>query len=172
MKPTEKIKELAKKLKALADRGVGGEKINALQKFNELVAKYNIMDLEFDEIKPHVLKTEKELFNLVAHIAWTVRTSIQVFGSKRDENTLIIDVTELEFIEISALVDMYTTSYKQELAIFMKAFIFKNDLSYKGDTEEQNHKTDKIDYREYKKMQNMMDGIDRHERNKQLGNGR
>ncbi len=49
-----KIITLAKKLHALAERGVGGEKINAEYKLKELCQKHNISldDLESEEAEP------------------------------------------------------------------------------------------------------------------------
>ena len=41
--------ELVKKLRALAENGCGGEKINAQKKLDELMAKYGITDDELDD---------------------------------------------------------------------------------------------------------------------------
>lgn len=48
---TEKKKELLKKLQALAERGVGGEKETAERKLRELIKKYNIDEAELAEDK-------------------------------------------------------------------------------------------------------------------------
>lgn len=42
-------KELLRKLRALAEQGVGGEKLNAQKKLEEMLKKYNISDKELDE---------------------------------------------------------------------------------------------------------------------------
>ena len=46
---TEKQKALIKKVQALAERGVGGEKETAEKKLNMLMKKYGIESLELDE---------------------------------------------------------------------------------------------------------------------------
>lgn len=46
-----KIIELARKIKELADRGVGGEKVNATQKLADLLKKYDIAFTELEETK-------------------------------------------------------------------------------------------------------------------------
>lgn len=47
----DKKKELLKKLQALAERGVGGEKESAERKLRELIKKYNIDEAELAEDK-------------------------------------------------------------------------------------------------------------------------
>ena len=42
-------KELLRKLRALAERGVGGERQNAQKKLDELIKKYNISDEELED---------------------------------------------------------------------------------------------------------------------------
>ncbi len=53
--------ELIKKIKALADRGVGGEKENAQKLLKELMQKYNINEEEISEdiIKEFDIKMPK-----------------------------------------------------------------------------------------------------------------
>lgn len=50
MENRKKIIEKAKKLKALADRGVGGEQINAKEMFDKYVKHHNITEEELNEI--------------------------------------------------------------------------------------------------------------------------
>ena len=40
----EKLLSMARKLKALAERGVGGEKDSAEEKYNEYIKKHNLHD--------------------------------------------------------------------------------------------------------------------------------
>lgn len=51
MKNDEKKMELLKKLKALAERGVGGEKEGAQKKMEQLMKKYGIEDIDLLEEK-------------------------------------------------------------------------------------------------------------------------
>lgn len=48
---SDKKKELLKKLQALAERGVGGERETAERKLKELIKKYGIEEEELNEDK-------------------------------------------------------------------------------------------------------------------------
>lgn len=48
---TDKQRELLKKLQALAERGVGGEKETAERKLKQLIKKYGIEEAELSEDK-------------------------------------------------------------------------------------------------------------------------
>ena len=49
---TDKQRELLKKLQALAERGVGGEKETAERKLKQLIEKYGIEEAELSDDKP------------------------------------------------------------------------------------------------------------------------
>jgi len=131
--------ELAKKLKALAEKGVGGEKINAEKMLNDLLKKHNI---SIEEINGE--KLEDYYFKIIDKYSWTllyqivkkVNLSIRCFGeipkNKIREYKLkgnyLIECTASEYIEIEAKYDFYLKLYKSELNTFLSAFIEANDL--------------------------------------------
>ena len=56
----EKVLEKLGKIKALAERGVGGEKETAMRMYEELCRKYNISD---DEAEAALMKLETRWFS-------------------------------------------------------------------------------------------------------------
>ena len=64
----EKKKELIKKLQALAERGVGGEKEGAQRKLEQLMEKYNISeaDLSDEQLREHEWKYHTKFEKKVA----------------------------------------------------------------------------------------------------------
>lgn len=78
-----KIIELAKKLKALADRGEGGEKVNAENKLQQLIKKYGITTEEIEGEQQHdyffKIKTTRER-KLWMQIVALVNREIKKYG--------------------------------------------------------------------------------------------
>lgn len=64
----DKKKELLKKLQALAERGVGGEKETAERKLRQLMEKYGIDEMEFaeDKLEEFEFKWQRRLI-LISH---------------------------------------------------------------------------------------------------------
>ena len=74
--------ELAKKLKALADKGIGGEKVNAEKMLNDLLKKHNITieDVEGEKTENYFFKVKPEDSNLFIQIVKRVRYDLKVYG--------------------------------------------------------------------------------------------
>lgn len=134
-----KIIELGKKIKALADKGIGGEKANAEKMLNDFLKKHNIKieDIEGEEVKDYffMLKTDsaKKLFS---QIGKSIRYDMKCygeFGKKKVKDyslpgNFMATCTVSEFIELKSKVDFYSNLYDQELDIFFTAFVRANDL--------------------------------------------
>lgn len=130
--------ELAKKLKALADRGVGGEKLNAKKMLNALMKKHHITieDIEGEKQKEYFLKLDSTQIKLFNQIAKKINRNIKIHGEftkkhirqyKLKGNFMII-CTPCEFIEIEGKYDFYSKLYTSELSIFFTSFLKANDL--------------------------------------------
>lgn len=134
-----KIIELAKKMKALADKGVGGEKETAERKLKELMEKYNLSleDIESEVVDHHFinLPDDPNQYRLLRQIIARVNIERRFYG-KFDKKTMkqvggyshSIKCTNSEFIEIMAMFDWYKVVLKKELDAFFYAFFSVNDL--------------------------------------------
>ena len=130
---------LAKKLKALADRGIGGEKDNAEKMLNEFLFKHNISieEVEGEKVDNYFFMIKnKDTVDLFIQIVKRVNYDLNIYGELpakkvKDlelEGNYFTTCTAAEFIEIKTMFDHYTDLYKKELKIFFGAFITANDL--------------------------------------------
>jgi hypothetical protein len=133
--------ELAKKLKALADKGIGGEKINAEKMLNSLLKKHNltIEDIEGEKIEKHYFKLEKKDERLWAQIVKSVNNEIKCYGpfpikmikEYHFPGNYLIECTISEYIEIEAKNNIYKRLYEEESNIFYHAFCTANNILIK-----------------------------------------
>jgi len=129
--------ELIKKIKALADGGVGGEKENAQKLLAELMLKYNITEEEIAEetVKDFDFKIPK-LFKareLISQVIYSVvgneveeEKGLYTYGIKK--NKYIIKCTAAEFLEIKAKYNFYLHYLKIESDRFYNAFVQANKI--------------------------------------------
>jgi len=134
-----KIIELGKKIKALADKGVGGEKQNAEKILSDFLRKHNIKieDIEGEEMTDYFFllnnESSKKLFS---QIAKNIRYDMKCYGeftkkSIREyslKGNYMATCTVSEFIELKSKINFYSNLYNQELDIFFTAFVTANDL--------------------------------------------
>ena len=79
----EKQKALLQKLKALAERGVGGEKEGAERKLKQLMAKYGVdrLELEEDQVSRYEIKYRGEFEKrLLSQIVYRPRNDTKVIS--------------------------------------------------------------------------------------------
>ena len=160
--------ELLKKLKALADRGVDGEKVAAEKMLDKLMKKYDVTDEELsaDEVSTMVFKySGAEQKKLLLQIIYKVTNKTDIFYDyiNRDSGgvsrtRLGADVTKAQKIEIEFLFDFYVRQYEKECEVFLEAFIQKNQLfgnSLQADDEQV------AKHKDLAKLYSMMNGIDK-----------
>lgn len=157
--------ELAKKIKALADKGEPGEKENAEAKLKLIMSKYGIKEemLSDDVLDMFCLNIEKEFERMILH-QLTGQHKVKMYGKfpKKVQKeyylngNYAIECTKLQFLEIKAKHDFYTTRYLSDLEIFNMAFLMKNNLLVTPEDEEMslNEMSDKelIDYKKALKL--------------------
>lgn len=129
---------LAKKLKALSDKGIGGEKLNAEKMLQDLLKKFNIKmsDIEGEEKFDYFFKLKENEIDLWIQIVKNVNWEIKIYGEfpKKKikelalEGNYMITCAVCEYIEIEAKYKFYSDAYKQELEIFYSGFIHANQL--------------------------------------------
>lgn len=130
------------KLKALADCGVGGERINAEKLLHRLAAAYHI-DLDFlneEEIKEFTvalnLAWQWKLFNqltgLITHNRGKFHSVFAWNKRKRRWSPVpkhyVVKCTEAEWIEILSKFTILERDYRKQLESFYYAFLIRNDL--------------------------------------------
>lgn len=171
----EKVLEKLGKIKALAERGVGGEKETALRMYEELKRKY---DISPDEAEEALNKLEKRWFSysteleeqLLLQIFYKVTGDPQHYvytGQYSRRKKRGVMCTELEAAEIQLLFSFYREQMKEELEAFMIAFKNRNDLypdetarAYKEYDGPQREMTEE-EKRKYKKAAFMADFMDK-----------
>lgn len=130
----EKIAEKLKKIKALAERGVGGEKETAMRMYEELKARYEIEDEEImtDAVTLHWFGYKNDLEeDLLTQIFYKVTGSTvyrRYIGDYKRRKKRGVECTEIEAAEITLLFNFYREELKRELQAFMIAFKNGNHL--------------------------------------------
>jgi len=160
--------ELARKLKALADKGTGGEKINAEVMLNALMEKHGITieEIEGEKIEDYFFNIEKHRQPLWHQIVKHTNYSIKCYGELPKESidkyllagNWMISCTASEYIEIEAKCDFYQRLYDEETNIFYGAFLRANDLLVKNPNKEEKEMTLE-EYEKWKRVNDMAGNI-------------
>lgn len=130
--------ELLKKIKALAENGVGGEKENAQKLLNELMEKYNIKEEELEEDIIKDFEFSMSRFYKAVPLASQVIYSIvgkDVENGKglysykhRGKKIYSVKCTSAEFLEFEAKLKFYMYHFKIEAERFYSAFVQANGI--------------------------------------------
>ena len=163
----KKAIELAKKLKALADRGEGGEKYNAQEKLKELLTRtgltYDDLESEHKTERFFPYKKQYELI-MMQCILYVMGKDVNIWDVRNRRTRVCVECSISEEIEIKAMYEFYSRAFQKELKLFQTAFIYKNNL-LPPDAGESSGKSDP---EEVKKIRSMMDGIEKSSMRKQL----
>lgn len=123
--------KLLQKVKALAEKGFGGEKENAQAILARLMHKYGITEAELNEDQrecawfPYSDWLQKKLLAQIITKTLGKDCSLYKFGRKK---TVGAYCTTAERIEIEANYEFFKVCMTQELDMFFTAFIHVNDL--------------------------------------------
>lgn len=128
----EKIRELIKKVKALADKGVGGESLSAKEKLKILCDKYNIdeKELEIEEQKEYFFilrdKNERDLLtNIVCMVL-----DVPVTKWKERNSCVKILLTSSQYDDINNAFSYYQTMYDDYKRYIIQGIIARNTVCY------------------------------------------
>lgn len=166
--------ELIKKIKALADRGVGGEKENAQKLLKSLMLKYNISEEELDEevIKEFYITVPKfyRSMDLIYQVLYSVvgencRNMLWRRGRKR-----FLKCTTAEFLEFEAKFKFYFYHYKKEIDRYYSAFIQANEIFPSLEKANRSSKSELTE--EDKKMLKLASSLEKHDYRLQLDGGK
>jgi hypothetical protein len=157
--------DLAKKIKALAEQGIGGEKENAAEQLKRLLKKYNLTMEDIEGEKTH---ERWFAYKSVDQRKFISQVIASVIGGKRPRYSIKslkeigTDLTDAEFIEISEKIPFYWNHYQSELKTFYSAFIQVNKLYAKpdeSDTDKEEKELSDEELEENKKLFQMMRGL-------------
>lgn len=144
----DKLKARIEKLQALAERGVGGEKITAQKKLGELLEKNGIASLEeLQEDKEEYFlfsyngKAKEKLlrqcmYKVIGFERWR---DCPIYRSKGTRQKIGIYCTLAEKIEIELEYEFYSNIFDSEIMDFMAAFISAQNI-YPSDAPDANLK--------------------------------
>lgn len=164
---TDKQRELLKKLQALAERGVGGEKETAERKLKQLIKKYGIeeaelsedkiMDFDFKYHSKWEQKLLRQLFYRMFGLEYREKTYVYRYG-KGSKSIYGIARTQAEGLQLQVEYDFYKALWEEELDLFQQAFIQKHRIfdpnGGSDDTELTPEEIERI-----LRMQQMMNGM-------------
>jgi hypothetical protein len=135
MADKSKLIELARKIQALADRGLGGEKATASRMLEDFLRKHNMtlddIETETREVRffQFMLYHQDLFWQIVDSVLGT--TSHWAVSNKKTEVGIIS--TASEEIEIKLKYETYSRHYEKEVKLFYRAFVQKNDIYWKGE---------------------------------------
>ncbi len=162
----DKAVSLIRKLKALSERGVGGEKYNAQKALEKFLLKNNLTldDLETIDIKEHEFKKCSARHRII--FFGIVLSTIPGLKTYRASKSFYwIMCTEAQSTEVKMKFDFYKRVFNQQLETFTVAFCHKNDLTNKVDSVKE--MTEK-EIEEMRKAINMARGMEAATFHKQL----
>ncbi len=173
-----KIRELAEKLLALAQRGVGGEKDNAQQALDRHLKKYgvtlddligpNLIYVDFDMDNAGPIPKTKFINQVVASVLGGKRSlDHSMFKYEKSGNHFIRynNLTPAEAVEIQAKVDFYWADYLEQTKLFYATYVQTNELWAKP---EPGQEPVPVDAETARKMRAMGLGIDQKKFHKQI----
>lgn len=160
---TEKERLLIDKINKLAKEGIGGEKINAQKKLQELMTKYGITeaDLESQEKRVYYYKLPKTevLIRLFKQVVWSFNPEIR--STEIRYNKIGLELTSEEHIELKARLDFYFEHFKEELETLFIAFVHKHRIfPPESDDEENNESKEEMSPEKIAKIVKMMSNMD------------
>lgn len=178
----EKHIDLARKLKALADRGVGGEKRNAQKILDSLLKKHSISieEIEGDKIETYYFKASGIYSDLLHQIVKRVNYNLKVWEVPvkaqkkfRVAGNIFTECTAAEYIEIDQMFSVYKKLFKEESDFFFKAFLTANDLLARPPKEQMKTTNDLSpeEYAEWLRTQGMASKIRKETIRKQISTG-
>lgn len=173
----ERILQKIKRVQALAERGVAGERESAAATLDRLMKQYGITEAdiaeECREIAWFRYKTplEQRLLGQVI-FAVTGRTPCGCVGTytNRTRKQLGVECTAAERLEIELSFEFYKSAMEEELERFFRAFVNKNHIFPSADKAE-TKEAPPLPPEEAIKLSLMMNGMDTHTRRAALESG-
>ena len=136
--------DLLKKLKTLAEQGIGGEKETAQKKLEQLMQKYNVEEQELsdDVVERYEFRYhgefEKRLLLQVGYKVLGKKIKEKMYEYRRGtgkKTTRIIECTKAEALRIRIEHEFYCNLWKEEQDFLFECFIQKHRIFTSNDEE-------------------------------------
>ena len=128
----ENIIERLKKIAALAERGIGGEKENAKRILARMMEKYEITleDLgQGRKAKKHVFKYKSKWEReILFQCYYRASGKNEVRYGQMGRGMVVFKLDFFQFLELDALYKYFVPLLNREMKLFLIAFIHKHDL--------------------------------------------
>lgn len=162
--------ELLRKIKALAENGIGGEKENAQKLLCELMQKYSIKEeeieddiiKEFDFKPPKIYKARALASQVLYSIVGNSVDDGKSIYQWRDTKKLFVRCTTAEFLEFEAKLKFYAYHFKIESERFYSAFVQANKIFPPPGKERENDRDDTMTEEDLK-MLSLAGNLEKHE---------
>lgn len=129
--PSNKIKEILLKFKALSEKGDGGEKTTATEMLNKALKKHGLTleDLEKEEREPRVfkIKNREDSLTILFQCIKDVREDSKVDFSTRTLQAYC-DLNASDYIEVCEKYKHYYNIWLKEKKQFLTAYILRNEI--------------------------------------------
>jgi hypothetical protein len=126
------IHEKLRKLLALAQQGIGGEKENAQSRLESLMKKHGVTIDEIGEESREMqwFKPERGTFEkrLMLQVLAAVCGNVSTWRCAGKRGQIGVKVTKSEQLEINLRYDAYVVAMKKEMAICYSAFVQTNKI--------------------------------------------
>jgi len=130
---------LLKKIKALAQQGIDGEKTAAQAKLRSLMSKYGLTEADLT-----AAETSEFAFDVPTHLEFLfVQTIYMATGdhqtpTNKDGAKYKVTCTPAQAAEIDLFFGAYSEHYAKEVELFNRAFVYKNELFPATEVENEN----------------------------------
>jgi hypothetical protein len=169
---SEKIIELAKKVKTLAEQGTDGERSAAEGRLKILMDKYGLTpeDIESEQKRKIEISYSNRHKRLLRQVFFKVlgKDADIFFYKNSHKNLFVVYGTSAEEVEIRALFDHYSKAFDKESQTFFSAFIQRNNLLPKDRGHLDFSELSEEERNEIRRIIKMMDGIQESEYYKRL----
>lgn len=124
-----------KKIQALAERGVGGEKESAQKKLKKLLKDNNMTEADLNEEKQNYYlfsysgaPYRKRLLGQILYKVLGHKSNFKMYHSYHTRNKFGIYCTPAQKLEIDLDYEFYSSIFETEVDLLLSAFIQKQDL--------------------------------------------
>lgn len=168
--------DLLRKVRALAERGVAGEKDAAAAVLERLMQKYGITE---DDLAEDVAEDADFRFKdwiedkLLHQVIFAVMGDVPVYKYRNSRRkVVIVKCTPAERLEIETTFHFYNAHLKEDFRLFYTAFINKNNIFPPAGKVKEKSPAPERSRAELLKMAQIMEGLDRHTLHKMIESGK
>jgi hypothetical protein len=128
-----KILELAKKIKTLAEKGKGGERNAAKEKLERICEKYNISENEISTSEEkknyYIVINDSNERDLLINVSCMI-LDVPGFKWKEKNNCICIHLTQIEYENIISAFEYYRDMYNDYKRYLIQGIISRNVIGY------------------------------------------